>query len=66
MHVSCDYVYSIMYIATEMLCLARLLPIMIGDHIPKDNPYWLHFLALLEIVDYLFAPIISTECLALR
>uniref|UniRef100_A0A1X7V4A6 Uncharacterized protein n=1 Tax=Amphimedon queenslandica TaxID=400682 RepID=A0A1X7V4A6_AMPQE len=49
--------------ATEMWCLARLLPIMIGNHIPKDNPYWLHFLALLEIVDYLFAPIISTECL---
>ena len=46
-----------------MWCLGRLLPIMIGHCIPQDNVYWLNFLLLLQIIDYLFAPLISHECI---
>lgn len=46
-----------------MWCLGRLLPLMIGSHIPFDNPHWQNFLVLLEIIDYLFAPIISPDCI---
>ena len=44
-----------------MWCLGRLLPLMIGHHIPQDNEHWLNFLALLQVIDYLFAPVISHE-----
>jgi len=37
-------------------CLLRLLPLIIGDLVPKDNPYWINFLRLIELVDYLSAP----------
>ena len=46
-----------------MWCLGQLLPIMIGHCIPQDNVYWLNFLLLLQIIDYLFAPLISPECI---
>ena len=45
-----------------MWCLGRLLPLMIGHHIPQDNEHCLNFLALLQVIDYLFAPAISHEC----
>ena len=44
-----------------MWCLGRLLTLMIGHHIPQDNEHWLNFLALLQVIDYLFAPVISHE-----
>lgn len=46
-----------------MWCLGRLLPLMIGSQIPQDNIYWLNYLVLLNIIDYLFAPVISHECI---
>ena len=46
-----------------MWCLGQLLPIMIGHRIPQDNVYWLNFLLLLQIIDYVFAPLISPECI---
>ena len=33
----------------------RLLPLIIGDLIPEANPYWVNFLRLLELVDYVCA-----------
>lgn len=44
-----------------MWCLGRLLPFMIGDIIPTDDEHWLNFLALLMIIDYVFAPVISPD-----
>jgi hypothetical protein len=39
-----------------MWCLGRFLPLLIGDFIPEDD-YWENFLTLLDIVDYVFAPV---------
>ena len=47
-----------------MWCLARLLPLMIGDRVSDDDEYWKNFLLLLDILDYVFAPVISTDCVA--
>lgn len=48
-------------VATQMWCLARLLPLMIGDKIDEGNPYWENFLLLLSISDYCMAPVISKD-----
>ena len=37
---------------------------MIGENIPEDNEYWNNYLLLLEILDYVFAPTISPDCIA--
>lgn len=52
-------IYNI--IASQMWCLARFLPVLIGDKIPETYPYWENFLAQLEIIDEIFAPIISED-----
>ena len=44
-----------------MWTLARLLPLMIGELVPSDDPYWDNFLLLLTIADYVFAPVTSVE-----
>ena len=44
--------------ATETWCLGRYLPVMIGHQIPCDDPYWAHYLQLLDILDILCAPVI--------
>lgn len=46
-------------IATQMWCLARLLPLIIGEAIPEDDTHWDNFLLLLQIADYVFSPICS-------
>lgn len=45
--------------ASEMLCLARYLGLMIGDLIPADNPYWKVYLCLRQIIDILMSPIVD-------
>ena len=47
-----------------MWCLARLLPLMIGDAIPTDDDCWYNFLLLLEMLDYIFAPTLTFEAVA--
>lgn len=42
-----------------MWCLARLLPLMIGDSVPEGDPNWDNFLLLLTIADYILSPIVS-------
>ena len=44
-----------------MWCLGRFLPILIGDIIPNDNPYWENFLTHLTIINEAFAPVSSEE-----
>jgi len=43
--------------ACQMWCLGRCLPILLGDLIPEEHPYWNNFLLLLDIVNELFAPV---------
>lgn len=45
--------------ASEMLCLARYLGLMIGDLIPADNRYWKLYLCLREIIDILMSPVLD-------
>ena len=52
-------------VASQMWCLGRFLPTMIGDWVPKDNENWQEFLLLLDIVDILFAPELLPEDIAL-
>ena len=44
-----------------MWCLGRFLPLIIGDKIPSGHQYWDNYLAHLEIMDEVFAPIIHEE-----
>ena len=54
---TCIYcIYMYIYIASRMWCLARLLPVMIGEFVPENDERWKLFLTLLTIVDYVFAP----------
>ena len=33
----------------------------IGHKVPNENPHWLHYLEILEIMDLLFSPIVRPE-----
>ena len=44
-----------------MWCLGRYLPILIGDLIPDDYPYWENYLKHLDIMDEIFAPVTTPE-----
>ena len=46
-----------------MWCLGLLLPLMIGELFPEGGEHWLNFLRLLTIMDYLFAPLMTAECI---
>lgn len=39
-----------------MWCLARLLPLMIGEFVPEDDDRWKLYTTFLTIVDYVLAP----------
>lgn len=47
-----------------MWCLARLLPLIIGNEIPDDNDNWCNYLLLLDILDYIFAPSLTPQSVA--
>ena len=44
-----------------MWCLARLLPLLIGELVSPNEIHWESFLLLLTIIDYAFAPITSED-----
>ena len=41
-----------------------LYELMIGDKVPETDSRWLNFLRLLEIIDVLFAPVLSNNLVA--
>ena len=47
--------------ANEMWCLARFLPLLIGEFIPEDDDHWEAYCILLEIVRIAFSPLISKQ-----
>ena len=50
------------FVASQMWSFAGLLQIMIGCcYVPKDSDHWLHYLQLLEIMDYTFAPVVCRD-----
>ena len=44
-----------------MWCLGRFLPLLIGDLVEEENPYWENYLAHADIVDEVFAPVTSVD-----
>ena len=46
-----------------MWCLGRLLPLMIAVDIPLHDQHWECFLLMMTIVDYVFAPVTSSDLL---
>lgn len=57
----CVVNYFFNYLATQMWCFSRLLPLMIGEKVPHEDDHWKNFLLLLIIQDYVFAPSISPQ-----
>lgn len=58
----CKYgMYDVIHAAAQIWCLARLLPLFIGECIEEGDPHWENFLLLLTIVDYCFAPLVSED-----
>ncbi len=51
----------LIFIASQMWCFARFLPLVIGDLVPDDDEHWCHYAKLLEIIDYVFAPVITPD-----
>ncbi len=49
------------FVASQMWCLAKLFPLMIGHFIMENEEHWENFLLLLTITDFVFAPIISQD-----
>lgn len=47
--------------ASQMWCLGRYLPLMIGTHIPPDDEKWQLYLLLLDIVDIIFAEVTTAD-----
>ena len=47
--------------ATQMWCLGRFLPLLIGHLVPEGDIFWDNFLMLLTIMDYVFAPVTSAD-----
>ena len=47
------------HIAAQMWCLARMLPLIMGDLIPENDTYWDNFLQLLKFEEIVFAPILQ-------
>ena len=60
----CDHTSFLFNTASQMWCLAQLLPIIIGEMVPVDDEHWQNFLDLLVIIDYVFAPVISLDSAA--
>jgi hypothetical protein len=52
------YVY---HAASQMWCLGRYLPLLIGDLVPYDDPHWGNYIMLLDIVDEVFAPVTTPD-----
>ena len=47
--------------ASQMWCLVRNLPLLVGDKVPEGHPYFELLLQLLECMDFIFCPEITIE-----
>ena len=57
----CKFINELLCIASQMWCLARLLPVMIGALVPEDDCHWSHFLQLLDIMDVVLSPVVHPD-----
>ena len=58
-----SYTYDLCSVplASQTRTLGRLLSMMVGDKISKDDEYWQHYLTTLEIADYILASKLLSE-----
>lgn len=47
--------------ASQMWCLGRFLPLIVGDLIPTEETHWDNYIILLDIVDEIFAPVTTPD-----
>ncbi len=47
--------------ASQLWCLSRYLPILIGDKVEEDNPYWENYLCHATLMDEIFAPVTNDD-----
>lgn len=52
------------YLASQMWLLGRLLPLMVGDCVPMDDPHWICFVNLLRIMCIVTAVEITQDAVA--
>ena len=50
--------------AHENWCLLRMLPLLVGAHIPEGEPSWVIILYLKDIVEIAFSPVLSESAVA--
>ena len=53
--------YDIVPIASQMWCLGRFLPLIIGDLVDVNDESWNNYLLHLEIMNEVFAPVYSLD-----
>lgn len=51
--------------ASQMWCLTRILSLAVGFHVPRDDKIWALYLQLRNVLDIVFAPVISSDELIL-
>ena len=51
-------------LAAQMWLFGKLLPLMVGYKVPEDDEHWANYLDLLKIVDYLLAPALHEDAVA--
>ena len=57
--VICFFVFNSLYLAAQMWCLGKFLPLLIGSLVPEEDEHWQLFQILLEITDLVFSPMIT-------
>ena len=55
------YVDISCHVAAQMLLLAKVLPLAIGNRVPTDDDRWMNFIRMREIVSYLFCPKVAED-----
>ena len=56
--------FAFMLLATQMWTLARLLPLMVGDHVPIEDDHWENFLLMLTVSMKIAHSIYSCESMS--
>ena len=56
-----NFTYIFVFLASQTWVLGRLLPVMIGHLVPLEDPYWEHFLQLLDMMELMFAPLVRHD-----
>ncbi len=66
---SCFFITSLIFIAQCCLlivadqswALCRIIPYMCGKFVSRNDKYWTNYILMLEITDYLMAPILNED-----